>query len=92
MCRRAIRPVGLDRVPELLQALLVGVAVLHDQRRDPLRMLQRQPIAHGRAIVHDVEREARDLELRAVRRSDRRSGEGVANPARSGMALWPKPG
>ena len=36
---RAVGPIVFDRVPELLEAFLVGVAVLHDESGDALGML-----------------------------------------------------
>ena len=60
---RAVGPIGLDRIPELLQPLFVGVAVLHDEARDALGMLQRQSPADGRPVIHDVHGVALDAEL-----------------------------
>ena len=39
------------------QAFLVGVAVLRDDRRDPLRMADGEPAADRRAVVQDVQGE-----------------------------------
>src|SRR2546425_7630785 len=38
--------------------LLIGVAVLRDDGRDPLGMRQRQAEPHGRAVIEDVNRVA----------------------------------
>src|SRR5260370_893291 len=48
-------PIGLPRLPSCAEALLVGVAVLRDNRANAFRMLQGQPQAYGRAIVEDIE-------------------------------------
>src|SRR6266852_128352 len=45
---RGIGPIGLDRIPELFQSLVIGVAVLDDQTRDALGVLQGQPPTHRR--------------------------------------------
>src|SRR5436190_13215624 len=37
--RRSVLPIGPDRVPAVAQPLLIGVAILRDDRRDPLGML-----------------------------------------------------
>ena len=57
--RRTVRgcgllPVALNRVPALAQPLLIGVAVLRDDRGDPLRVAGRQTEANRRAVVEDV--------------------------------------
>jgi hypothetical protein len=76
------RPVGFDRLPELLQALLVRIAVLDDERSDSLRMRERQAIADGRAVVHDIERVATHAETRQQRVGDVcEAGEAVAELA-----------
>ena len=54
----AIGPVGLDRIPELLESLLIGVAVLHDKRRDALGMPERQTKTDRCAIILHVQRVA----------------------------------
>ena len=64
MRRGSVGPIGLDRIPERLEPFLVGVAVLDDQRRDAIGMLERQPVADRRAVIHDVHRIAVDAELR----------------------------
>ncbi len=49
-------PVRLDRLPEVVvEPLVVGVAVLHHDGRDPLRMPRRQAIADRGAVVLHVE-------------------------------------
>src|SRR6476620_4077683 len=62
--RRRVFPIGLDRVPALAQSFLIRIAVLRDQRGDPLRMTQGQSKAHWCSIVEDVKGippEAEDL-------------------------------
>jgi hypothetical protein len=59
---RWLAPVALDRCPCVAQPLLVGIPVLRDNRRDPLRMRHRQPKSRGRAVVEDIERIAGELE------------------------------
>src|SRR5499433_2218280 len=53
---RVVGPIGFDRVPELLEAFLVGIAVLYDKGGDALGMLESKAPADGRPIVHDVHR------------------------------------
>ena len=53
-----VLPIGPDRVPAVAQPFLIGVAVLRDDRGDPLRMPHREPEAGRRAVVEDVEGEA----------------------------------
>src|SRR5262249_4244700 len=53
---RVVGPIGFDRVPELLEAFLVGAAVLYDEGGDALGMLESEAPADGRPIVHDVHR------------------------------------
>ena len=50
-----ILPVGADGAPAVAQALLVGVAVLRDDRSDPVRMLDREPEAGRRAVVEHID-------------------------------------
>ena len=88
-----VGPVGLDRIPERLEALLVGVAVLDDERRDAIGMLEREPIADGRAVIHEIDRIVLDAELRQQAVDDvgivaERVGERLV----IGAALSPKPG
>src|SRR5262245_4898241 len=52
---RGLRPVALDGVPALAQPLLIRVAVLRDDRGDPLRMARRETEADRRAVVEDVD-------------------------------------
>src|SRR5262245_6776164 len=54
--RRGILPVGLNWIPSLAQALLVGIAVLRDHSGDLLRMTHGKSESHRRAIVKDVNR------------------------------------
>ena len=61
---RSVSPIGLDRVPESLEPFFVGVAVLHDERGHAVGMLERQPIADRRAVIHEVDGVAADAELR----------------------------
>ena len=51
---RRILPIGPDRIPAVAQALLIGVAVLRDDRGDPLGMFDREAEARRRAIVEDI--------------------------------------
>ena len=67
--RRAMRlrpvcPIGLDRIPERLEPFLIGVAVLHDEGGDALGMLEREPVADRRAVIHEIDRIVLDAELR----------------------------
>src|SRR5262245_8087468 len=55
---RRFLPVALDRVPAPAQPHLVGVAVLGDDRRDPLRVAHRETESHRRAVVEDVDGKA----------------------------------
>ncbi len=54
---------GADRVPEAFEALGIGVAVLHDDGRDPLGMGRGQAVADRRAVVLDVDGIALETEL-----------------------------
>jgi hypothetical protein len=60
---RMVGPIGLDRVPELFQPFLIGVAVLHDESGDAFGMLEGQSPAHRCPVIHHVHREARDADL-----------------------------
>src|SRR5262249_8026077 len=51
-------PVGADRVPAVAQTLRIGVAVLRNDRSDPVRMLHGETEAYGSAVVEDVDRVA----------------------------------
>src|SRR5262249_29986767 len=44
---RVVGPIGFERVPELLEAFLVGVAVLYDEGGDALGMLESEAPADG---------------------------------------------
>ena len=46
-----------------MQAFFVGVAVLNDDRRDAIRVLERKAISDGRAVIHDVHRIALHRQL-----------------------------
>jgi hypothetical protein len=53
-----------NRVPAVAQALLVSIAVLRDDRGDPVPMLDREPEPGWRAVVEHIDRitvEADDL-------------------------------
>src|SRR5689334_23101406 len=50
-------PIFLDRVPARTEALEVGVAILRDDRRDPLGVLKCESKTNGRAVIEDVESE-----------------------------------
>src|SRR4029077_16915328 len=52
---RRFAPIGPNGVPAVAQALLIGVAVLRDDRGNPLRMLERDPKADGRAVIENVD-------------------------------------
>src|SRR2546430_854213 len=61
---RGILPVGLDWTPALAEPFLVGVAVLRNDGRDPLRVADGKPKTCWRTVVEDVRRkpiEADDL-------------------------------
>src|SRR5262245_20244136 len=53
--RRWLLPVAPNRVPALAQALLIGVAILRNDRSDALRMARRETEAHRCAVVEDVD-------------------------------------
>ena len=90
---RGVLPIGANRIPALAQALLIGIAILRDDRRDPLRMLHRQAESRGRAVVEDIDREALKP-ITSVKRSitSARVIEGVVELRAAGMSDWPKPG
>src|ERR1700722_82655 len=56
VCVRTVGPVGLDWIPEFLETLLVGVAILNDKRGDAIRVLEGEAITDGRAVVHEIHR------------------------------------
>ena len=60
--RRGIFPVGLDRIPAFAQAFEIGIAVLRDHGRDPLRVSKREAKADRRAIIEDIDGVAVELE------------------------------
>src|SRR5215469_2436691 len=60
---RMVSPVRLDRIPELLQSLFIGVAVLHNEPAHPLGMLQGKAPSYGRPIIHNVQGVACNTEL-----------------------------
>src|SRR5262249_61265105 len=53
--RRGLLPVALDGVPALAQPLLIGVAILRDDRNDSLRVARRETEADRRAVIEDVD-------------------------------------
>src|SRR5215472_1909534 len=53
--RRGLLPVALDRVPALAQPLLIGVAILRDDRNDPLWVARRETEADRCTVVEDVD-------------------------------------
>src|SRR6516164_8980866 len=63
MLLRVVGPVRLDRVPKLLQSLVIGVAVLHDESADAFRVLERKTPTDGSTVVHDVHSESFDTQL-----------------------------
>ena len=52
---RGVLPIGPDRLPAVAQALLVGVAVLGDDRGDPVRMPDGEPEPGRRAVVEHID-------------------------------------
>jgi hypothetical protein len=52
---RGILPIGPDRGPTLTQPLLIGIAVLGDDRGDPVGVLHREPEAGRCAVVKDID-------------------------------------
>src|SRR5262249_55331746 len=63
MLLRVVGPVRLNRIPKLLQSLVVGVAVLHDESADAFWVLERKTPTDGGTVVHDVHSEAFDAQL-----------------------------
>ena len=55
MLPRAVGPVRLDGIPELLQPLLVRVAILHDQDGHFFRMCKSQWIADRCTVILHIE-------------------------------------
>src|SRR5215471_9041156 len=53
--RRSVFPICADQLPACAQAFLIGIAILRDDRRDSLRMLNRQTEAGRRAVIEDVD-------------------------------------
>src|SRR6267142_1568106 len=51
---RRVLPVGLDRTPAFAKTFLVGIAVLRDDGRYPLRVADGEPEAGRCAVVEDV--------------------------------------
>ncbi len=60
-------PIGPDRIPAVAEAFLIGVAVLRDDRRDTLRMLERNPQTDWRAVIENVDR--KPLEVHDLRKA-----------------------
>ena len=57
-------PVSLERLPEVVvEALVVGVAVLHHEGLHALRVLDGQAVAHRRAVVHNIQGVLRQPDL-----------------------------
>src|SRR5262245_31117860 len=50
-----VLPIALDRIPALAQPLLICVAILRDDRGDPLRMARREAEADRGAVIEDVD-------------------------------------
>ena len=50
-----ILPIGADRIPTVAQAFFVSVAVLRNDRRDPLRMLYCQSEAGRCAVIENID-------------------------------------
>src|SRR5215469_13958617 len=58
-------PVRLEWLPEVvIQSLVVGVAVLHHDGRDAVRVASREPVADRRAVILHVEGVLRQTEYR----------------------------
>src|SRR5437016_6989728 len=53
--RRGLLPVALDRVPALAQPVLIGVAILRDDRSDSLRVARRETEAHRGPVIENIE-------------------------------------
>src|ERR1700691_5302407 len=53
--RRGVLPIGPDRVPAVAEPLHIGVAILGDDRSDPVRMPDGEPEPGWRAIVEHVD-------------------------------------
>jgi hypothetical protein len=51
-------PIFLNRIPALAQALFIGIAILRDDGRDPLRVRQSKSEPYGRAVIEDINRVA----------------------------------
>src|SRR5664279_2527285 len=56
MSIRPIGPIGLDRIPKRFRSFFIGVAILDDERGDLVRVLQRETVSNGSAIIHEIER------------------------------------
>src|SRR5439155_1623839 len=56
--RRRFPPIPLNGIPTLAEALLIGVAVLGNNRGDSLRTREGQAKSHRRAIIKHIERVA----------------------------------
>src|SRR5262249_16206594 len=60
-----VLPVRLERLPEVVvQSLVVGVAVLHHDGRDAVRVAGREPVADRRAVILHVEGVLRQTQYR----------------------------
>src|SRR5271166_402751 len=50
-----ILPVGPDRIPAVAEPFFVGIAVLRNDRGDPVRMLHRQAETGRRTVIEDID-------------------------------------
>jgi len=79
--RRGILPIGPDRIPSVAETLVIGIAILRDDRGDPVRMPDGEPEASGRAVIEHVDGVA--VEADDVGEAVDRAGE----PVEGGAAL-----
>src|ERR1700753_1224804 len=55
-------PILLHGVPPRAQPLIIAIAILRDDCRDPLGMFEGHPEANRRTIVENIDRESLELE------------------------------
>jgi len=80
-------PTSPDRVPAVAQAFLVGVAVLGDDRRDPVWVLHGEPESGRRAVIEDIDGIAIEADhLRETLDRLRDPVEGMAAAGHVGLA------
>ena len=97
---RRVLPVFLNRVPTLAQTLLVGVAVLGNDRRDALWMREREAQSDGGSVIEYVNGIAIEADLfseaiddigevfERVSKMLPVGGFEKPNPGRSGAMTW----